>query len=115
VSAISPELSERAHALTGALTVTAARDIEERFFREHFLQEWIIALALTEDGDPAVLLAVDGNQSILGASRAARATSVERCRLRSIEFPVVLLRSQNRMTERRLSRANYVAGCVSKI
>jgi AraC-like DNA-binding protein len=73
VSAINPELSERAHALTGALTVTAARDIEERFFREHFLQEWIIALALPEDGDPAVLLAVDGNQRILGANRAARA------------------------------------------
>jgi AraC-like DNA-binding protein len=73
VSAINPELSVRAHALTGALTVTAARDIEERFFREHFLQEWIIALALPEDGDPAVLLAVDGNQRILGANRAARA------------------------------------------
>jgi AraC-like DNA-binding protein len=73
VSAINPELSERAHALTGALTVTAARDIEERFFREHFLHEWIIALALPEETDPAVLLAIDGNQRILGANRAARA------------------------------------------
>ena len=43
-------------------------------------------------------------------------TSVERCRLRyRAEFPVALLQSQNRTTERRLSRANYVAGCVSKI
>ncbi len=33
VSAIDPELSERAHALTGALTVNSARAIEERFFR----------------------------------------------------------------------------------
>ncbi len=36
VSAIDPELSERAHALTGALTVRSARAIEERFFREQF-------------------------------------------------------------------------------
>src|SRR5271170_7647604 len=42
-------------------------------------------------------------------------TFVERCRLRSAEFPVALLQSQNRTTERRLIRANYVAGCVSKI
>src|SRR5438876_1781401 len=42
-------------------------------------------------------------------------TSVERCPLRSAEFPVALLQSQNRTTERRLSRANYVAGCISKI
>src|SRR6266404_6748740 len=41
-------------------------------------------------------------------------TSVERCRLRSAEFPVALLQSQNLATERLLSRANYVAGCVSK-
>ena len=43
-------------------------------------------------------------------------TFVERCRLRSAEFPVaLLLQSQNPTTERRLIRANYVAGCVSKI
>ena len=36
VSAIDPELSERAHALTGALTVRSATPIEERFFREQF-------------------------------------------------------------------------------
>src|SRR6266851_3016131 len=41
-------------------------------------------------------------------------TSVGRCRLRSAEFPVALPQSQNRKTERRLSRVNYVAGCVSK-
>jgi transcriptional regulator of acetoin/glycerol metabolism len=39
VSAIDPELSERAHALTGALTVRSARAIEERFFREQFRRE----------------------------------------------------------------------------
>jgi hypothetical protein len=30
-------------------------------------------------------------------------------------LPVALLQSQIRTTERRLSRANYVAGCASKI
>src|SRR4029077_16056421 len=45
VSAIDPELSERAHALTGALTVRSAHAIEERFFREHFRREWIVAVA----------------------------------------------------------------------
>ncbi len=73
VSAIDPELSERAHALTGALTVTAARAMEERFFREHFLRDWIIALAIPEE-EPAALLALDGDQRILGANRAARAS-----------------------------------------
>jgi len=44
VSAIDPELSERAHALTGALTTKSARIIEERFFREQFHREWIVAV-----------------------------------------------------------------------
>jgi transcriptional regulator of acetoin/glycerol metabolism len=51
VSAIDPELSERAHALTGALTVKSARAIEERFFRAHFSREWIVAVAPPESGD----------------------------------------------------------------
>jgi len=53
VSAIDPELSERAHALTGALTVNSARSIEERFFRERFRREWIVAVALPEAALPA--------------------------------------------------------------
>jgi GAF domain-containing protein len=72
VSAIDPQLSERAHALTGALTVTAARAITERFFRERFRREWIVAVAPPEDGEPGMLLAVDGNQRIVGGNRAAR-------------------------------------------
>ena len=72
VSAIDPELSERAHALTGALTVNSARAIEERFFRERFRREWIIAVAPPEGGTPGILLAVDSDQRILGANRAAR-------------------------------------------
>jgi AraC-like DNA-binding protein len=72
VSAIDPELSERAHALTGALTVNMARAIEERFFRERFRREWIVAVALPEGGAPGVLLAVDNDQRIVGANRGAR-------------------------------------------
>src|SRR6476469_4303260 len=72
VSAIDPELSERAHALTGALTVRSARAIEERFFREQFRREWIAAVAPPEGGSPGMLLAIDGNQRIIGANRVAR-------------------------------------------
>src|SRR6266436_3329860 len=74
VSAIDPKLSERAHALTGALTVNSARSIEERFFRERFRREWIIAVALPEGGAPGVLLAVDSDQRIVGANRGARSS-----------------------------------------
>src|ERR1700749_2876515 len=72
VSAINPELSERAHALTGVLTVRSARAIEERFFREQFRREWIIAVAPPEGGAIGMLLAIDGNHRIVGANRAAR-------------------------------------------
>jgi transcriptional regulator of acetoin/glycerol metabolism len=72
VSAIDPELSERAHALTGALTATAARAIASRLFRERFRRDWIVAVSPLEDGEPGMLLAVDGNQRIVGANRAAR-------------------------------------------
>src|SRR5712672_3898543 len=72
VSAVDPQLSERAHALTGALTVRSARAIEERFFREQFRREWIVAVAPPEGGASGMLLAIDGNQRIVGANRAAR-------------------------------------------
>src|SRR5215468_10069988 len=74
VSAIDPELSERAHALTGALTLRSARAIEERFFREHFRREWIVTVAPPEEGAQGMLLAIDGNQRIMGANRFARAS-----------------------------------------
>jgi AraC-like DNA-binding protein len=72
VSAIDPHLSERAHALTGALTRKSARAIEERFFREQFRREWIVAVAPPEGGARGMLLAIDGNQRIVGADRVAR-------------------------------------------
>src|SRR6201991_4940540 len=72
VSAIDPELSERAHALTGALTIRSARAIEERFFREQFRRQWIVAVAPSEGGASGMLLAIDGSQRIIGANRGAR-------------------------------------------
>jgi transcriptional regulator of acetoin/glycerol metabolism len=72
VSAIDPELSERAHALTGALTVRSARAIEERFFREQFRREWIVAVAPPEGGASGMLLAVSSDHRIIGANRVAR-------------------------------------------
>src|SRR5215471_2676015 len=74
VSAIDPERSERAHALTGALTVAAARAIEERFFREQFRREWIVAVAPPDEGATGMLLAVDGSQRVAGANRTARSS-----------------------------------------
>jgi len=53
-------------------TVTfAARAIEERLFREHFRHAWTIA-ALPSDNEPALLVAVDEHQWMLGADRIAR-------------------------------------------
>jgi AraC-like DNA-binding protein len=53
-------------------TVTvAARAIEERLFREKFHHLWTIA-AVSSDNGPALLLAVDEHQWILGADRIAR-------------------------------------------
>jgi transcriptional regulator of acetoin/glycerol metabolism/AraC-like DNA-binding protein len=73
VSAIDPGLSEHAHALTGSVTAMFASMIEERFFREYLRRDWIIALAPLGDDDGAALLAVDGDQRIVGANRVARA------------------------------------------
>src|ERR1700719_5358654 len=73
VSAIDPDRSDRAHALTGALTITSARAIEERFVRERFHREWVVAIAPPDDRTTAMLLAIDSSQRIAGAKRAARA------------------------------------------
>jgi len=74
VSAIDPELSERAHALAGALTTKSARAIEERCFREQFHREWIVAVVPREGQAIGMLLAVDSDQRIVGANRATRRT-----------------------------------------
>jgi len=71
-SSIEPELSEHSHGLALAATVTSARAIEEQLFRETFRQSWIVAAAPCDEGDSAVLLAVDNDQYIVGGDRLAR-------------------------------------------
>jgi len=51
--------------------IVAARAIEERLFREHFRHAWAMA-ALPPGNEPALVLAVDENQWIVGADRVAR-------------------------------------------
>jgi transcriptional regulator of acetoin/glycerol metabolism len=72
VSSIDPELSEAAHALTGALTIRSARAIEERFFRDQFRRAWIVAVAPPDGGTHGMLMAIDANLRIVGANRVAR-------------------------------------------
>jgi AraC-like DNA-binding protein len=72
VSSSDPELSEGSHVLAGALTEASARAIEERFFREQFRREWIIAVAVPDGAGSAMLFAVGQDQRIVGADRNAR-------------------------------------------
>jgi AraC-like DNA-binding protein/PAS domain-containing protein len=72
VSAYDPELSEGAHALTGALVLMSARAIEERYFRQRYRRHWIGALALPQESGPGALLALDGARRIVGANWVAR-------------------------------------------
>jgi transcriptional regulator of acetoin/glycerol metabolism len=53
------------------MVTAAARAIEERLFREHFRHAWTIA-ALPSDNEPALLVAVDEHQWMLGVDRIAR-------------------------------------------
>jgi DNA-binding CsgD family transcriptional regulator len=71
VSSYEPELSEHSHALAFALTVEAARSIEERLFRHIYRRAWILA-AVTPTRTQPILLAVD-DERVVGADRRARA------------------------------------------
>ena len=71
-SSIDPKLSEHSLGLALAATVTSARAIEEQLFREAFRQSWIVAASPCDEGDFAVLLAVDNDQYIVGGDRLAR-------------------------------------------
>jgi AraC-like DNA-binding protein len=85
LSAINPTLSERAHGLTGTLATSAAHAVEERYFREHFHRAWIITASFPpEEHASPILLAVDADQRIVGANRAARRSfALEERRLRA--------------------------------
>ena len=73
VSAVASEGPDRPQQLALAATVASARAVEERLFREHFRHVWIIAAIPTDETTPGLLLAVDEDQRIVGADRAARA------------------------------------------
>ena len=72
VSSIDPGLSEHAHALTGALTIAAARAIEERLFRKQFHRCWILASGAMDGSGQTMLIAVDQDLHIVGAGWHAR-------------------------------------------
>lgn len=69
VSAMNPSLSGGSHLITGPLTISTARRIEERVFRDTHRKDWIVALS--GDGEE-MMLAVDRDARIVGADRRAR-------------------------------------------
>ena len=73
VSSIDPTISEHAHALTGSLTIAAARAIEERLFREEFRRDWILVVRVPDHLGSSMMLAVDRDRRIVGAGRIGRA------------------------------------------
>jgi AraC-like DNA-binding protein len=72
VSAVIFEGTDRTQQLALAATIASARAVEERLFREFFRHTWIIAAVPCDDSAPALLLAVDEDQCIVGADRVAR-------------------------------------------
>jgi AraC-like DNA-binding protein len=68
------DFSGDASILAHAALRSTARAIEERSFRKRYRREWIVALATAESAGRGILLAVDGQQRIVGADRAARST-----------------------------------------
>lgn len=73
VSAVASEGPDRPQQLALAATIASARAVEERLFREHFRYTWIVAATPRNDAVPALLLAADEDQRIVGADRTARA------------------------------------------
>src|SRR5258705_396460 len=71
VSSYEPELSEHSHALAFALTVEAARSIEERLFRHVHRRAGILSAIAPRRPQP-ILLAVENDERVVGADRHAR-------------------------------------------
>jgi DNA-binding CsgD family transcriptional regulator len=72
VSSYEPGLAEHSHALAFALTVEAARSIEERLFRHVHRRAWILSAIVPTRSQP-ILLAVENDERVVGADRHARA------------------------------------------
>jgi transcriptional regulator of acetoin/glycerol metabolism/DNA-binding CsgD family transcriptional regulator len=71
VSSYEPGISEHSHALAFALTIEAARSIEERLFRHVHRRAWILS-AIAPMRSLPILLAVEDDQRVVGADRHAR-------------------------------------------
>jgi len=71
VSSCEPGLSEHSHALAFALTVEAARSIEERLFRHVHRHAWILSAIAPTLSQP-ILLAIENDERVVGADRYAR-------------------------------------------
>jgi AraC-like DNA-binding protein len=72
VSAVIWGGSDRTQQLALAATIASARAVEERLFREFFRYAWIIAALPCHGSGPALLLAIDEDQRIIGADHVAR-------------------------------------------
>jgi AraC-like DNA-binding protein len=82
ITSIDPQLSEGAHAITGALTEVSARAIEERWFRDRFRREWIVAIVPPDSPGHPVLFAVDQDYRVVAVDRHARALlELKKCRV----------------------------------
>lgn len=73
VSAVASKGPDRPEQLALAATIAAARAVEERLFREYFRHAWVVAAMPMDETVAGLLLAVDEDQRITGADRAARA------------------------------------------
>jgi AraC-like DNA-binding protein len=72
VASARPDRSGQLDTLLMAIIGAFARYIEERLFRRRFSMHWVVAIACLDMGGPAMLLAVDEFQRIVGADRNAR-------------------------------------------
>src|SRR5215510_4940486 len=72
VSSYEPGISEHSHALAFALTIEAARSIEERLFRHVHRRAWILSVIAPSRPQP-LLLAVEADERVVGADRHASA------------------------------------------
>jgi transcriptional regulator of acetoin/glycerol metabolism len=72
VSKVQQESDDQPFPLLLQTVIVSARAIEERIFRQHFQHCWILAAAPSDDLGSSLLLAIDDQQSIIGADQAAR-------------------------------------------
>ena len=71
-STMNPATTEQSLSLVLAAARVSARGVEERVFRQCFRHSWNLAASPTDNSLPALLLAVDADQRIVGADRVAR-------------------------------------------